>query len=37
MKTFFLFCVLAVLAVGTLFSRETVRQWRYDLGYGEED
>ena len=37
MKALFLMFAFAGLVIAALFSRETVRAWRYDLGYGEEE
>ena len=37
MKALFLMFAFADLVIAALFSRETVRAWRYDLGYGEEE
>ena len=37
MTALFLMFAFAGLVIAALFSRETVRAWRYDLGYGEEE
>ena len=37
MKALFLMFAFAGLVIAVLFSRGTVRAWRYDLGFGEEE